>query len=37
MISLPEGDEGERSVIASLVRRERDALARRSVSPRQRD
>jgi SpoIID/LytB domain protein len=28
MISLPEGDEGERSVIASLVRRERDALAR---------
>jgi SpoIID/LytB domain protein len=28
VISLPEGDEGERSVIASLVRRERDALAR---------
>lgn len=28
MVSLPEGDEGERSVIVSLVRRERDALAR---------
>jgi SpoIID/LytB domain protein len=28
VISLPEGDEGERSVIASLVRRERDAVAR---------
>src|SRR5262249_40279851 len=28
VISLPEGDEGERLVIASLVRRERDALAK---------
>jgi len=27
LISLPEGDEGERSVVASLVRRERDQLA----------
>jgi len=27
VISLPEGDEGERSVIASLVRRERDSVA----------
>jgi hypothetical protein len=27
VISLPEGDEGERSVIASLIRRERDGLA----------
>ena len=28
MISLPEGDEGERTVIAALVRRERDGLAK---------
>ena len=28
VISLPEGDEGERSVIAALLRRERDALSR---------
>jgi len=28
VISLPEGDEGERAVITSLVRRERDELAR---------
>jgi SpoIID/LytB domain protein len=28
VISLPEGDEGERTVITSLVRRERDELAR---------
>jgi SpoIID/LytB domain protein len=28
MISLPEGDEGERAVITSLVRHERDELAR---------
>jgi len=28
VISLPEGDEGERTVIMSLVRRERDGLAR---------
>jgi stage II sporulation protein D len=28
VISLPEGDEGERAVITSLVRRERDDLAR---------
>src|SRR4029453_13188053 len=28
VISLPEGDEGERSVIVSMVRRERDALAK---------
>jgi len=27
-ISLPEGDEGEQTVIASLVRRERDALVK---------
>jgi hypothetical protein len=28
VISLPEGDEGERAVIASLVRLERDAVAK---------
>lgn len=28
VISLPEGDEGERAVIAALVRRERDALSK---------
>jgi hypothetical protein len=28
VISLPEGDEGERAVITALVRRERDELAR---------
>jgi SpoIID/LytB domain protein len=28
VISLPEGDDGERAVITSLVRRERDELAR---------
>jgi SpoIID/LytB domain protein len=28
VISLPEGDEGERAVLASLLRRERDGLAK---------